>query len=261
MSKYGIDKDVWRVVVFGKEEAPYRIALAASMCPAILGELTEQSEEDSEGFVVWMPYRSLHEAENSTVARECHDRSASVVIRNALAKWTMAQEDAEQALRSLSYWDRELASWCAMDAAQTAFKYRAKGGSRPRITIELAQRWVMGRTSERQVRNDVGAANAAYYAASNSFKAGSDRSDAGYAAYWAAQAAAYASGASFLDSKWEAARDAELVRLREVIAGAIMSYPTSDTTASGGLVGGRTLVAGAAGLLIGAGIMRAARKS
>jgi len=243
MSKYGIHKDVWRVVVFGREEAPYRIALAASMCPAILGELTEQSEEDSEGFVVWTPYRSLHEAENSMVARECHDRSASVVIRNALAKWAMAQTDPETAIQSLAKWDRKLGVWCAAAVAETVLKYVLVGSIRPRIAIETSRAWVLGRATVQQLRlvqGDIagGSAEAAAFcvAAGTSLEfTGSSSFLPGYAAFCAASAEekAIALRSAVYPSVEEMAKSRNLAtrRLRPVIADAIINYPTAEAIA------------------------------
>jgi len=85
---------------------------------------------------------------------------------------------------------------------------------------------------------------------------------AGDAARHAADYMAYAAGFDYESDKsnWHAARDAELKRLCEVVANAITNYPSADLSGPSSGTAARNRLAAAAGLLLGAGAMYAARR-
>jgi len=284
MSKYGISKDAWMAVVGKRKVTPALVTLAASLCPEILKEKTLASSVDEKGKVTWMPFASLAAAEQSDIAIECHGDNASIVIRNALAEWTMSHKDAEVPLRALAKWDRKLGVWCACAVAETALKHVPAGENRPRVAIETTRSWVMGRATIDNVRNAYSASSAtataaytayAYTAAYAAYSASSATYTAAYyaaahaaSAYAAASAAASAyaasayaaSNATYATSEWERIRNAELARLCEVIAQAIINYPTDEMVEpSRGLSAG-AIAAGLAGAALGAGLMYTARK-
>ena len=276
MSKYGISKDVWMAVVGKRKVTPALVTLAASLCPEILKEKTLASSVDEKGKVTWMPFASLHSTEQSDIAVECHGDNASIVIRNALAEWTMSHKDAEVPLRALAKWDRKLGVWCACAVAETALKHVPAGEDRPRIAIWTTRQWILGRATIDNVRNAYSASSAAATAAYTAYAytaayAAYSASSAAYAAYSAAaasaayanHAAAYAAAASAAADGWPGQtriRNAELARLCEVIAQAIINYPTDEMVEpSRGLSAG-AIAAGLAGAALGAGLMYTARK-
>jgi len=283
MNTYGIDLRVWKEVVGRKKTVgPALVALAASACPSVLNKgLPRKSEQR----IAWTTYDSLHSTEQSDLAIECHGDNARVVVRNALVEWAMSHDDAQTPLRALAEWDRKLGAWCACAVAETALMHAPAGENRPRVAIETTRSWVMGRATIDDVRKAGDAAYTAYaytayaytaaytaaaaYAASAAYAytaayAAYSASSAAYAAYSASAAAAYAayaaSNATYATSEWERIRNAELKRLCEVVAGAIINYPTGEMVDASRGLSRNTLAAGAAGMLIGAGIMRAARK-
>ena len=158
-----------------------------------------------------------------------------------VAQWVMTQADARPALRALIAYDRRLGVWGACQVAREALSYVFVGEDRPRIAIETTEAWVVGRASIEQVRQSAAAANAAAvsaayatsaaaWAAAAAANAAADAAYAAYAATAAACATAAAAAAAdaayaYGSAKWNAARDAELIRFREVVANACMTFP------------------------------------
>jgi len=276
MSKYGISKDVWMAVVGKRKVTPALVTLAASLCPEILKEKTLASSVDEKGKVTWMPFASLHSTEQSDIAVECHGDNASIVIRNALAEWTMSHKDAEVPLRALAIWDRKLGVWCACAVAETALKHVPAGEDRPRIAIWTTRQWILGRATIDDVRKAYSASSAAASAAYTAYATNAASAAYAYAASaaayaaaaysasaYAASAAAYAANAAAADGSPGQTRisNAELARLCEVVADAIINYPTDEMVEpSRGVAGRNVLVAGALGAALGAGAMHIARK-
>lgn len=273
MNTYGIDERVWKKVVGRGWVWPGSIALAASVCPELLNE-----------GIKWQAYASLHDTETSKIAIECG--TSPLQIRNALADWATNEANVMKTLERLAEWDRRLAVWCACAVAETVLKYVPVDEGRPRTAITTVRAWVLGHATTVQVQIAGRGANAAAKSAT------AVRASVNYAAEAAAFATAYAADAAVtgpesyqitaaanvaheaataeasvgrsspayeLDyPEWPRVRDANLKPLREVVAGAIISYPTTEeTNASRGLASGRTLVAGALGVMLGAGIVRA----
>ena len=153
--------------------------------------------------------------------------------------------------------------------------------SRSRIAIDTARLWVLGRATAEQAR---AASMASYESAEASARdtnvrpslrraAQSSASDASIAAYHVAydarsvassvaDAFARREGAyDYETSGWWVRRDAVLKDLREVVADAIINYPTGEmVNASRGVAGRNVFVAGALGAALGAGAMHIARK-
>jgi len=118
--------------------------------------------------------------------------------------------------------------------AREALSYVPAGEERPRIAIETTEAWVNGRSSIEQARQSAyAAANAAVYAANAAYCAAYAAADAAYAADNVAANAACVSVVSasarfeFGSAKWIQARDAELIRLRQVVVNACMTFPVS----------------------------------
>jgi len=266
MKTLGIDPRIWKQVVGRKKASPGLVALAASAC-------TELLEEN----LKWVPYKSLADTERSATAAQCG--TPPMQIRNAMVAWVMAQKDAAVALESLAIWDRRLATWCACAVAETVLKYVPDDEDRPHIAIKTTRRWVLGDASDKKVGdaaievNDAGdeayteeayggAPNAAYDAI-NSVQ---------YATYlplesnpvYVRNSAGFVAVAAAISVTGRPKRSAEvkreLLRLREVVAQAIRTYPTGDLVASSrGFASSRTFAAGALGIAIGAGAAYAAR--
>jgi len=303
MNTYGIDKRVWSKVVGKKPVTPGLVALAASLCPELLDEKTSVSRVDKNGKVSRRPFKSLAEAEQSDVAAECHGRNASVVIRDALAKWAASSVYIGDSLVDLFFWDPKLTVWCVSAVAATTLKYLPAGENRPRVAIETARRWAMGRATQREVNDAVTSAYAATYAARSRVpdEDGYDNQAFNTADYYAAysameaidvaneknideetmaaiegavggaaKAAVYAANAAYVAAadvvalrrspNWAPLQKTEYLRLREVVADAIINYPTGDMVNASRGLSRNTLAAGALGAVIGAGVMHFARR-
>lgn len=173
--------------------------------------------------------------------------------RVTMSQWAMHFEEATSAIRSLTAYDYSLGVWCACQVAREGLRFVPYGEDRPRVAIELAESSL---TQKRRTADSMRiAANGAYaaaddadasytayasYAASSAAVAAGQRTDAlrmsAYAAASVAiatnaadavdcisKAVAYASGSTGI--AWTKTRDAERVRLREVVANACMTFP------------------------------------
>jgi len=274
MKTYGIDRRVWGQIIGEREATPALVAFAASACPEVLDEILDELGRVREDLNEWSPLPSLHLTEQSTLAIECHDRFASVVIRNALASWTMSSNDAAVAISALARWDYRLAMWCACAVAETTLNLVPAGENRPRVAIEAARSWVLGRGAIDDVRRlagdaDIAASRLSYagdQAASNAASAAARAANEVYfAAYDASAAHAFAYADSFFirygTPRHTAAREDELKRLREVVAEAIINYPTGEMVGPSRGISRGTLAAGIAGIALGAGAIRLARRA
>jgi hypothetical protein len=138
-------------------------------------------------------------------------------------------------------WDRRFGVWCACQVAREALRYIPRSEPRPLRAIKTAEAWVRGTATEDQA--DTAAQGAEAYAeiAENEygdylvFEASSAASSASYtvvgydfagdAAAGSASAFAYSAQASDPDVDWDEVREAELIRLREVVAAACLTFP------------------------------------
>lgn len=237
MNTFGIDERVWQSVVGRKKVTPSLVALAASVCPEVLGEIAK-----------WKPYESLLLTETSDMA--LLGGMSSVQIRNGLVTWVMSFESAKSPLKALGLWDRRLAAWCACALADTVLKYFPDGEERPHIAVETTRCWVVGSATKQQVMK---ALRGVDYMRGRVLL--EDRSrvimyashvveNAGHSPFHpsgaldAAVYAGYASGVARLGEDavrtWRAlvrVSNIELVRLREVVAQAIVDFPSEDTIA------------------------------
>jgi hypothetical protein len=151
------------------------------------------------------------------------------------AQWTMQQKKADAAIRQIITWDRRVGVWCACQVAREALRFVPEGEVRPRIAVETAERWVVGDATIEEVRAARDAARAAIaaaayvtaYAATAATSAADAANAAAYLADAAADAAAYSAATAGLrrGQDWVRAKDAELVRLREVIANSCLTFP------------------------------------
>jgi len=132
--------------------------------------------------------------------------------------------DAAEALKWLIKQSRRLGVWCACACAREALKYVEQGEDRPRIAIDTAEDWVRGKATKNQVKKAsdaaVAAANASAYAAA-------------WAAYAAAYAAKAAANAAYASSYASAAHKKEILRLVDVTADAIMTFPQKRAKPTG----------------------------
>jgi len=259
MNSYGIDPQVWAKVAgrSASRATPALVALAASICPELLNE-----------GIHWKPYDSLTKTEDSRIAQQCG--TSYLQVRNALAAWVMAQPYADRPLGDLARWDLRLGVWCACAVAEAALKRIPGSHPRPRGAIETARLWVMGLATIDQVRvaanltdtedeaglprivNDVyNSALAASFATYSK-----DSEVAARAVDYAADVVAESSGS--LD--WERYRVTALRGLREVVAEAIINYPTSDVIRPSQGLANSTLAAGFAGVALGATAMHFAKR-
>jgi hypothetical protein len=161
------------------------------------------------------------------------------------AQWTMQQKRAGAAIRKIITWDRLVGVWCACQIAREALRFAPEDEARPRIAIETTERWVVGDATIEEVRAaadaafaaaadaadaaafaaDAAAAADAADAAAFAAYAAATAADAAYAAYAAATAAANAAVGRSRGQVWDRARNAELLRLREVVAEACLTFP------------------------------------
>jgi hypothetical protein len=163
-----------------------------------------------------------------------------------VSQWTMQQPEALWALNPIANWNRLLAIWCACRVAREGLRYVRESEDRPRISIETTERWLIDDATLDEVRaaaeaaaasssvNTYGAAYAATSAAQATARAaavsGLVQNDpfvfaVDSSARAVASAAAYAVDPRKNLGLWSSARDAELLRLREVVAKACLTFP------------------------------------
>lgn len=172
------------------------------------------------------------------------DLGANVIDawRITIAQWVMTQVETQPALRALIMYDRRLGVWCACRVVREALRFVPDGEDRPRRAIETTEAWIAGKASIEQVSlAGYAARDAAYatsvaawaaeiavastYAAAYAAWAADEAVSAAYAAARAADAYATSVAYAYGSAKWNAARDAELVRFRKVVANACMTFP------------------------------------
>jgi len=167
-------------------------------------------------------------------------------LRITLSQWVMRTDGANDALRELTMWDLRFGAWCACAVAREALRCVPKGEQRPLRAIETAEAWVAGRAGPDDVRRAAAAAAAAdaaaaaaaaayaaAAAAAAAYAAAYAAADAAFATSLAANDAVYAASASasaandavYASLKWSRIREAELIRLREVVANACLTFP------------------------------------
>lgn len=172
--------------------------------------------------------------------------------RVTMAQWVMHFKEARSAMKSLTSYDRRIGVWCACQAARKALPFLRNGEPRPLQAIETTESWLRGKATVDQVQKS---ADAAYSAANDASAFAATYSGADYAAavsaFYAAQASATSASAAVYFAAatdtahaaddainavaaayaadgspvWQKKRDEELVRLREVVANACMTFP------------------------------------
>lgn len=156
--------------------------------------------------------------------------------RITVAQWVRTQSEAQDALSALVEYDRRIGVWCACQVARQVLRYVDDRRQRSRTAIETAESWVRGEVTNAQVRRDGDAAAYAY--------AGDHAADAGYSAiatiyvgmahcsdtaHHAAASVAFES-AAYGSPEWTTAYRSELVRLREVVASACLTFPAGTSS-------------------------------
>ena len=139
LNECGINPRVWDAVMGDDPVSPARVALAAGMCPEVLDK-----------GLVWTPFKSLIETEESDLAREC--LASPLQIRAALVQWVELQKSAKDVLLALVQWDHKLAVWCACACVETTLKYMPEGEDRPGCVVRTGREWVLGRASDGDLR-------------------------------------------------------------------------------------------------------------
>lgn len=175
-----------------------------------------------------------------------------------IAQWAEAQTDAAFAMRMVTLYDRRLGVWCACQLAREVMSFVSPDEKIHKATIELTESWVRGGAEIKKVRSAAKSAISAadYYFNEDAFSYSDVLFASGHAAYVASSrsvAGAVSSAASVaehvsyvvvdIDSEVEYefgddeedADDAgesddmriakELVRLREVVAAACLTFP------------------------------------
>ena len=129
----------------------------------------------------------------------------------------------------------------ACSCAETALKFVPEGEERPRIAIETARKWALGKATIEQVREAAGnaadAADAAYAAYAAAYAA---YTDAAYAAADAAYAAAYAAAAYAAAA--DAADAAAYAADADAAAAAAAAYAAAADAAAAAAAAARTKV-------------------
>lgn len=155
----------------------------------------------------------------------------------AASIWTMQQGSADTAISDIVYWDRRVAVWCACQVARTVLRFIPAGEDKSLRAIITAEAWVDGRADISQVRASAMELRKTYRPSATSY------SNANASAHYAAESAISDSAAfnavrmaaqaivySHPDYRTPgfdsgvAVRE-ELVRLREVIADACLTFP------------------------------------
>lgn len=247
---FGIDERVWDAVigVLGRRKVkPGDVALAASICPEMLNDgsnlkrfldLSPEARENfiREGKFVWLPYKSLWLTEQSDLARECG--ASPVQIRNALAAWVMGVKNARFALNRLVRWDHKLGVWCACAVGEPPLRHRPEVVSgfstweNATHAIKITRDWVRGRATWDQVdwltRTTPMGSQATFWAVDSFI----NRRFAGNSA---SEAASILTTEECLEGdfkasapEWEKVRKKHIERLCQVVAGAIMNFPSDD---------------------------------
>jgi len=293
MSRYGIDPRVWAAILKSAKKGtknwdftnPALVALAASACSEIIHDIKLK------------PYDSLKRTENSRVANQC--MKSPVAIRNALAAWTMDQDDALVAIDRLSQWDLDLGVWCTCAAIDTIIAYGPKGDDLFPDGLEVARARSIGENALEEVEatadglssrvqeweteyNGTPQVNSVERAVGESVSAVLDAmiydgsSGLVHAMRRVVQAfTVQAFGVTIVNptnqrsdedyedvlEKLRLAQGEEASRLREVIAQAIYSYPTSRLVKSSRGLSRKALIAGAVGAGFAAAAMHFARRS
>jgi len=162
-------------------------------------------------------------------------------LKITLSQWVMTTKRASGALRELTMWDRRFGVWCACQVAREALRFIPRSEPRPLRAIKTAEAWVRGMATEDQVDVAAQAAETCAEIAENEygdylvFEASSAASSAAYtvgnynlggdAVICSASAFAYSAQASDPDVDWDDVREAEFIRLREVVAAACLTFP------------------------------------
>lgn len=166
-----------------------------------------------------------------------------------IAQWVEEQEEARPALRGLMKYNNKLGTWCACQLARASLLYVSADEPRPRAIIELTESWLYGKSTLEDVRRyanrsmsgpsvtvaDMAAVDAAANAAYSAYNDTSDprkSSNAAEAADSVAVAVAISSEEEppsgrkvYRFNSDSPSRKAELVRLREVVAAACLTFP------------------------------------
>jgi len=240
--------------------------------------------------MTWTPRKSISSMDEADRALGCDGASVAVAVRASLAEWVLAQGNAEIALNALAKWDRKLATWCAAAIAESVAHHSRPGEKRPLQTANTVRDWIRGKATAKQVDEAISAASLAANDAHNVYimtslpplkSAAVAATEAAYAAYDAAlyaihgpspvvfRAVAHAAVAGvnarapavFNERSWKKAIDAEFKRLREVVAKGVVSYPNRGLIVSSQGISTQAVVAGVVGAVLGAAVMRAARKA
>lgn len=161
-------------------------------------------------------------------------------LKITLSQWVMTTERANGTLRVLSTWDQRFGAWCSCAVARVGIRFVPKGDRRALLAIETTEVAVRGKSTDIYVTD---AAMAAYDASSSartlaaaaayasasyaaaSFVASVGTSVADNAASLAANAAVRVADAVASVSGRDDLRVAELIRLREVVANACLTFP------------------------------------
>ena len=146
-------------------------------------------------------------------------------LKTTISQWVMERGgDAYKSLRLLTEWDHCLGVWCACFVAENALRYLPDSDERLWLAVETTKAWVRGMAAADDVRSSALEAYSVHFAA--------DRPSAAYYAAHAVYAAAVAvytvyppdsAGNTAFDAA--AYNDDELIRLREVVANACLTFP------------------------------------
>lgn len=161
--------------------------------------------------------------------------NATDAWRQVVAQWVRLQKDARPALRSLVVYNRWLGAWCSSHVAREVLDIVAGNKDRLLKQINVAEDWSCGKLTTAQVR-EISASMGKYavydfaadaaetslrvitiYVADNAARAAEELADT--------VANAHAEASDTSEERWTTVCSAELVRLREVVAEACMTFP------------------------------------
>ncbi len=219
-----------------------------------IGHLESEDISEEHGRVAMVPPHSLRD-----FADEGKVQLADVL--ETISQWVMTQSDAEYALDELTGYDHKLGVWCACQVARHGLQAVPHHDHHLPVIIDVLERWVTGQGTVEDCRRAVEMADAcsrrvdsmtgldlansvAYAAEAAAARANEamhyTTATAGSIARVCARSMVGSGFDKFADvtlddidrlasgkesERWTSAKNAELVRLREIVSAACLSYP------------------------------------
>lgn len=164
--------------------------------------------------------------------------NAETQWRVTLAKWVMRFAQADEAVRSLIYYETRVGVWAACQVVREAMRFIPADEDRPVEAVIRTERWASAKGTAAEATK---AGDAALECSEELAGENAVAEDSAYAAYLVSNSISYRPEAEYAvevtagvlasayykyeSIRWNIKRDSELVRLREVVANACMTFP------------------------------------